>query len=211
MRSQPQTLFRFLLAAGRLKTEKRTGWLLDGIRDGESVAEHSWRSGLMALLLAQEERVNPERLCAMLLLHDLAEARTGDLVTADKEQYHSKGPPLHYRRQNHRFVPLAEKRRREAAALRALLKPLGPKARPLRSLLNEYNGRKTRTARLAKDTDILEMALQALEYGRAGAASHPIDHYFRHAERTVRTPAGKRLLKEILAARARNQREPKTQ
>ena len=193
-------LLPFLQDAGRLKRTKRTGWLLDGVRDGESVAEHSWRCALMALVL-RSPGVDPHKLCAMLLLHDLAEARTGDLVTDDKEQYHTAAVRQHSRRRRYRLVLLEEKRRREAAALEAMLKPLGPRAKPLRALLKEYNARRTPTARLAKDIDILELAIQAVEYEHAQGKR--LDHYFHYARSAVRTPVGKRLLDEILATRRR--------
>lgn len=39
---------RFLYEAGTLKQTRRTGWWMAGVRDPESVAEHSWRTALIA-------------------------------------------------------------------------------------------------------------------------------------------------------------------
>ena len=48
----------------------------------ESVAEHSWRVSLMALLLKREfPDVNIDRVVDMCLIHDLGECFTGDIPT----------------------------------------------------------------------------------------------------------------------------------
>src|SRR5690606_5214441 len=76
-------------AAFRLKDEARGGWLLRGVRDPESVAAHSWGTALLCLLYADDAGVDRDRAMVMALVHDLAEARTGDVVAradaADRE------------------------------------------------------------------------------------------------------------------------------
>jgi putative hydrolase of HD superfamily len=75
----PEALLRTYALAEGLKREVRHSWLSDGRR--ESVAEHSWMIGLLALLLHRrlETPVRLDRVLAMALVHDLAEAITGDL------------------------------------------------------------------------------------------------------------------------------------
>ena len=54
-------------------------------RRPESVAEHSWRVSLMAMLLRQEfPDVNIDRVVDMCLIHDLGECFTGDIPTFAK-------------------------------------------------------------------------------------------------------------------------------
>ena len=51
----------------------------------ESVAEHSWRASLMALLLKDEfPEVDMDRVVSMCLIHDLGECFTGDIPAFDK-------------------------------------------------------------------------------------------------------------------------------
>ena len=48
---------RFLYEAGTLKQTKRTGWWMAGVRDPESVAEHSWRTALLASIPESTEAI----------------------------------------------------------------------------------------------------------------------------------------------------------
>ncbi len=51
----------------------------------ESVAEHSWRTALMALLLTREfPDADVQKITAMCLIHDLGECFTGDIPTFRK-------------------------------------------------------------------------------------------------------------------------------
>ncbi len=75
-------LVDFLFEAGELKRVKRSGWWTAKIKDPESVAEHSFRTGLAAYVLALmeggDEREAAE-VAVAALAHDLHEARTLDL------------------------------------------------------------------------------------------------------------------------------------
>ncbi|WP_369777858.1 HD domain-containing protein [Streptomyces sp. R33] len=50
---------RFLYEAGTLKHTRRTGWWMAGVNDPESVAEHSWRTSLIASVIAKLEGADP--------------------------------------------------------------------------------------------------------------------------------------------------------
>ena len=67
-----------LHVAERLKDTLRHSTTTSG--RAESVAEHSWRTALMALLLAPEfPAVDMDRVIRMCLIHDLGECFTGDI------------------------------------------------------------------------------------------------------------------------------------
>lgn len=54
-------------------------------RRPESVAEHSWRIALMAMLLKSEfTNIDIDKVVSMCLIHDLGECFTGDIPTFDK-------------------------------------------------------------------------------------------------------------------------------
>ena len=79
----PERLLEILAVAERLKCTPRHSWTSTGRR--ESVAEHSWRVALMALLVADEfPDLCIDRVVRMCLLHDLGEAFTGDIPAFEK-------------------------------------------------------------------------------------------------------------------------------
>ena len=81
----PETFLAILTRAGRLKTATRHCWTASGRQ--ESVADHSWRMALMALLLSKEpefRELDLDRVIRMCLIHDLGEAFTGDIPTFAK-------------------------------------------------------------------------------------------------------------------------------
>lgn len=72
-------LSSFLYEVGQLKRTSRTDWSLARLVTSETVADHSFRAAVIALTLASMAGVNPERTCAIALLHDLPEDRLGDM------------------------------------------------------------------------------------------------------------------------------------
>lgn len=87
--SHVMELMTFMRLTERVKMELRHGWLSDGRR--ESVAEHSWHMALLVMLTHQhlEEPVHPERCLKMALVHDLVEARAGDVPFFERSERQS--------------------------------------------------------------------------------------------------------------------------
>lgn len=74
----PRQLIDFLGVAEKLKCNTRHSWTSSGRQ--ESVAEHSWRLAVMAMLCADEyPHIDANKLIKMCLIHDLGEAVTGDV------------------------------------------------------------------------------------------------------------------------------------
>ena len=66
-----------------LKERTRHAWMMSGRQ--ESVAEHSWRTALMAYFLRDEfPSADLTRVLLMALLHDMGEVFTGDIPTFQK-------------------------------------------------------------------------------------------------------------------------------
>ena len=79
----PTELLSILRVAEKLKCNTRHCYTSSGRH--ESVAEHSWRVALMAMLLAPEfPEADMDKVIRMCLIHDLGEAFTGDIPTFDK-------------------------------------------------------------------------------------------------------------------------------
>ena len=77
---EDRTLLDFLARAEKLKCNTRHSWTSSDRH--ESVAEHSWRISLMAMLLTKEfPEADMDKVIRMCLIHDLGEAFTGDIPT----------------------------------------------------------------------------------------------------------------------------------
>jgi putative hydrolase of HD superfamily len=134
-------ILTFLRSAERLKTMTRSGWTSAG--EPESVAEHTWRLCLMAMLLyGRSPEIDLARLLRMCLVHDLGEAIRGDVPAPAQAGAGAKS---------------AEER----ADLVELTAPLPPALREeIVALWDEYEAAETREARVAKGLDKLETILQ---------------------------------------------------
>jgi putative hydrolase of HD superfamily len=162
-----QTTLEFLRSAERLKNVTRTAWTSEGHR--ESVAEHTWRLCLMALVFKDQlGDVDFARLLSICIIHDLGEAISGDISAV------LQGPE-----------GKAEAERRD---LLTLLEPLPESTRRhIVELWDEYESAASAEAKLAKALDKLETIMQHnqganppdfdyrfnLDYGTKFTAQHP--------------------------------------
>lgn len=83
----PEEFLEILHRANNLKINTRHNWTI-GERK-ESVADHSWRLALMAMLLSKEEEfqeLDMNKVIRMCLIHDLGEAFTGDIPAFNKTE-----------------------------------------------------------------------------------------------------------------------------
>ena len=82
---QPRELIDFLGVIEKLKCNTRHSWTSSGRQ--ESVAEHSWRLAVMALLVAGEfPEADIDKVVKMCLIHDFGEAITGDIPSFYKTE-----------------------------------------------------------------------------------------------------------------------------
>ena len=188
-----QRCVAFLLRCGGLKREKRTGWLRHlQAAQVESVADHSHRVALASLLLCTGDGAARgggadvgARAALIGLVHDLAEAVTGDTVSLGQTA-----------------AEKAAKHQEEARVMAAFTRGLAPhpSAGVFEELWGEYEGAASPAARAVKDADKLEMMLQALEYETA----HPplrLDSFYAAAQ-GVKGLEARAWAREILRLRA---------
>ena len=146
---EPEAIIALLREAGRLKRLPRAGWVEAAVEDPESVADHSYRVALLSMLLSDQAGVDTLKTMRMAVLHDLAEAVTGDLTPRQKMAGHEAA---------------------ESRAFRGLVAGLLAEQRRLYiNIMDEYSAGETVEAALVHAADKLEMVLQAQEYREAGA------------------------------------------
>jgi len=157
-------LIDFIVEAGKLKKIPRTGWVESSVSDPESVADHTFRVALLALVLADERGLDSLKAVRMALLHDLAEVEIGDLTPTQKD------------------AALEVNKRSENQAMMRLFEKLPESIRgTYLSAWREFSEASTEVARLVMDADKLEMVMQASEYQREGGDRDKLMHFW-HAE-----------------------------
>lgn len=158
----------FLLLSGRLKNEPRRGWATKvGVKNPESVADHVFRTALIALLIGDVKGFNSELMIRMALIHDLPEAVLGNKT------------PTEYRNE-------ATKKRAETIQMRKFANLL-PKAIETRFMetWRMLSRGKCVEAKLVKEIDRFEMLLQAAEYAQQGYSMSSLKEFFESASREI--------------------------
>ena len=79
-----KNLVKFFHHVGKLKEMPRRGWVINDIKSGESIADHTFRASLMAWVLGNKKKgLNIERVLKMALMHDICEVYAGDITPYD--------------------------------------------------------------------------------------------------------------------------------
>ncbi len=132
-------LIDFMHLAERLKDDIRHCVTSKG--RPESVAEHSWRVALMAVLLEDDmKELDTHKILAMTVLHDLGEALTGDIPS---------------------FLKTADDSKKEDDALYHVLEKMSsPTKERLIALFDEMHAQQTKEAKIYKALDKMEAVIQ---------------------------------------------------
>ena len=168
-----KNIANFLFEVGMLKRTPRSGNQFLG-SGSESVAEHICRVTYIGYALAKlDGGVDEAKLLKMCFLHDLHEARTGDMNYMNKK-----------------YVQVDEDK-----ALQDLCETI-PFGEEILQVTGEFNGRETREAMLAYDADQIELILMLKEYKDLG--NKYADEWIGFALKRLKTDAGKRLAQEVI-------------
>ncbi len=168
-----KSIANLLFEARILKNIPRSGFHFLG-SGRESVAEHSFLTTFVGYVLTQMvPEVDELKLLQMCLIHDLAEARTGDLNYVQKKYVVANEPK----------------------AVRELTKDItfGP---AVQSLVEEFNKAKTLEAQLAHDADQLALVLELKALQDVGHRGP--EEWLPHVVSRVQTKVGRELAKEVL-------------
>lgn len=132
---KPRTYIDFLNQIEKLKCNTRHSWTSTGRQ--ESVAEHSWRLAVMAMLCADEyPELDINKVIQMCLIHDFGETITGDIPA---------------------FLKTTQNELDEEVAVAKLLSDLPENIQSkLQLLFDEMKQQKTSEAKLFKSLDNLE-------------------------------------------------------
>ena len=169
-----EAIANLLFEARSLRSLPRSGYQFLGT-GRDSVAEHTFSITFIAFVLS---RLVPEadghRITAMCLVHDLPEARIGDLNYVQKLYVEAD----------------------ESAAIEDLTAPL-PFGDEIKALIEEFNRGDTLEARLARDADQIAFILELKDLSDLGYV--PPGTWIPSIRRRLQTEIGRRLAKAILA------------
>jgi putative hydrolase of HD superfamily len=187
--SEAAGLIRLVHLAGHLKRTKRTGWVDRGMPpdEVESVADHSFRVALIAWLAAAgDPTLNRDRVLVLALIHDLAEALTGDLTPYESAE---AGDVAFLNQRHIRSAERVEaKKAAEAAAIQEMTRELPSHLKEeIAELWRELEERATPEARFVKQVDKLETYLQSREYA-AERLGLPVDSFAAEVAEVIDVP-----------------------
>ncbi len=165
-------LLKFFIEVGKLKKMPRRGWVINQIKNPESIAEHIFRSALMGWILGEEKRgMNKEKILKIALVHDLCEVYAGDTTPYDSVLPKNKKALRVLMKTWPRFTDkekkkkFQEKYRKETKALEKLTSKLPSHLKKeIRNLWLDYKKGLTPEGRFFQQADKMENFLQALEY-----------------------------------------------
>lgn len=138
----------FIFETGVLKRAARTGWWFAGVTQPESIADHSFRTALIGMMLAAMEGADPARVSMLCVLHDTQETRITDIPHIAK-RYLKAAPNTAVTADQVATCPP------EVAAV-------------ITAAVAEYEAGETPEAVVARDADKLECLVQAVEYRHQG-------------------------------------------
>lgn len=168
-----QDIANFLFEVGMLKKTPRTGFQFLG-SGSESVAEHILRTVFIGYTLSKMEKdVDEFKVLKICLVHDLPEARTGDLNYMYKK-----------------YVTVDE-----GKAIKELTETLFF-GEDIKAAIDEFNERKTKESLIAHDADQLSLILQLKECGDLG--NKYSQEWIRFATMRLYTETAKKLAASII-------------
>ena len=168
-----ESIADFLFEVGMLCKTPRSGYQFLG-SGRESVAEHVLRTVFIGYALCKlNNSLDELRVLKMCILHDLPEARTGDMNYVNKK-----------------YVEVDE-----AKAVRELTEGLFFGG-DIRQAIKEFNAKETMESRIAHDADQIALILQLKEYGDLG--NKYSDEWIKYALQRLSTEEGEKLAARII-------------
>lgn len=156
-------ILEFIEEIERLKFIPRSGWQYYGIKEPESVAEHSFLVTFLSLIIGLKlikngENIDLKKLLIMSIIHEIGEVRIGDIHLVAKEYIGNES------------VETAEKKVACDLLKKANLDEL-------MEIYDEFLKGETKEAILVRACDKLELLIQAYLYKKIGYTN--VDEFFK--------------------------------
>jgi len=166
-------LIQFFIGVGRLKTLKRPGWVLRGVKNPETVAEHSFRVLILSWIFGKKRSLNIRRVLKLSLVHSLSAVYIDYispyeeiLGTKSKKELIKRYPALVLRAPVTQKGKIVKQRyEQEERAVKKLIEKL-PEATKYEILYlwRDFQQKSSKEAKFVYVIDKLENLIQAIEY-----------------------------------------------
>ncbi|MBI5228593.1 HD domain-containing protein [Candidatus Micrarchaeota archaeon] len=171
---EEKKIMNFIFELGQLKRIKHEGWRIIGVENPETVGEHALRAAQIGFILAKLENYeNPFEVCSIVVFHENEECRTGDIHKVAN-----------------RYV-IAEKEK----VVKEQVEKLEGIGKEIFELWKQAEYQNTKAGIIAKDADLLEMAVTAKEYVERGL--HYAQDWINNVSKTLQTESAKALLNSL--------------
>jgi putative hydrolase of HD superfamily len=167
---------KYLFEIGTLKRVARSGWWLAGIKDPETVAEHSFRTAIIGYILGKMENADADRCVLMCLFHDVNEARLNDMHKVVQKYIDADEAEKQINRDQVNRLPETM-------------------SADLENLLSDLKDRYSKEAVVAHDADLLECLFQAREYQSQG---YIVQDWINTCRAGLQTQSAQKLADECL-------------
>lgn len=163
-RSTPNYTLALFDILHKLKLQRRTGWINNGIENPESISDHMYRMSIMSWILNSPE-IDSARCMKISLAHDMAESIVGDITPFDVK------------------IDKIEKHHRELTTIEylsnVLIKPYNKAAAAdILEAWHEYEDQTSIEAKFVKDLDKFEMLVQCFEYERMYKGKKDLSQFY---------------------------------
>ncbi len=172
-----KNIARFLYEAGQLRRVDRSGWWVAGVPHPENVADHSFRTALLAGMLAKIMGADREKVLIMALYHDLPEARINDLHKVAQRYFDCAAANLKASQDQAKTLP-------------------EPFANEMADLAMELGEEITLEAQITADADHLECLFTAREYLELG---YPVQDWIDNNRSGLHTQTAKDIADAAIA------------
>lgn len=196
-------ILSFLSLVFALKKTPRTGWVLRGVKNPETIAEHVFRTTMLSWVLGAGGNLRIQKVISMSILHELCEVYAGDMTP-----YHEMLPSSRSERATmlKRWIRLPRKEKEKAAvkkfikekrALEKLINPLRESTKKeIMALWLEYEKGLSPEGRFVKQVDKIEAFFQAIEYFGIGLDT-PVFGWWEEIEELVTNPVLAQFVKAL--------------
>lgn len=200
-----ENILDFIIKVGELKKISRKGWVLRGIENPETIANHIFILTLMCWIFGQKEKgVNLEKLLKMTLCYELPKILLGDTTPYDKilknkEEKEKKGILKKWIRlsRKEKAVEFLKSYKKEKKALKKLISKLEDNLKKeILQLWEEFKLVSSPEGYFLSQIDVLATLFQALQYWQKDK-HFPINAIWEWAFEASDTPMNFEFMEEL--------------